>query len=670
MAVAACVLGMLAPAADAAVNFEPARPFAASAPWWVATTDLNNDQRVDVTTASVSTNIISTLLGNGDGTLNGAVNSPAAPSNLNGIAAGDLNNDGRGDVAVAVNGNPGTVRVYLGNGDGTFQAGVSYAAGAFPQDVVIARLDSNSSPDIAVANQTSHNVHVFLNDGAGNFSAAPGSPVTDLNGNDFLGIGAADFDGDGNTDVVAGGINGANPGVYFFKGSATGQLATPTPLGGSGAQKPVPGDLTGDGRPDIAAGRPGVGDVTIIRNTTTTPGTPSFDTPTSVDPDGPGGNNGRITLADLDGNGALDLAVPNVTGPQADKVSVAMGNNDGSFQTATNEPAGTDPRQVVAADFNRDGNTDLITANSASGNVTLLQATPPTATITGSLNFGDQVQNTESAVQNVVVRNNGAPRLKPGSFALGGSNPDQFRIVSNSCAGANLDISGECAVGIAFKPTGLGARSAALVIASNAGGSPHTIPLAGNGVTQTGGLQVGICVNLFNGTAAAETINGTAEGDNIFGFGGNDVLNGLGKRDCLTGGDGNDRLNGGDDNDTLEGNNGNDTASGGNGNDRLSGGSGRDRLSGGAGNDPINGGSGNDSLSGSTGNDTLTGSTGNDKLSGGTGKNKYSGGPGNDTINARNRKTETIDCGSGRDRATVDRRDRVKRCERVSRSRR
>jgi Ca2+-binding RTX toxin-like protein len=280
------------------------------------------------------------------------------------------------------------------------------------------------------------------------------------------------------------------------------------------------------------------------------------------------------------------------------------------------------------------------------------------------------VQNTDSAVQNVVVRNNGAPRLKPGAFALGGSNPDQFRVVSNSCAGANLAIGQECAVGIAFRPTGLGARSAALVIATNGSGSPHTIPLGGNGVAQTGGLIVGICANLFNGTAAAETINGTAEGDNIFGFAGNDVLNGFGKRDCLTGGTGNDRLNGGDDNDTLEGESGNDTLSGGAGSDRMSGGAGRDRLSGGTGNDSMNGGSSNDSLSGSSGNDTLSGSTGNDRLSGGSGKNKYSGGPGNDTINARNRKTERIDCGTGRDRATVDRKDKVKRCERVSRSRR
>jgi hypothetical protein len=49
--------------------------------------------------------------------------------------------------------------------------------------------------------------------------------------------------------------------------------------------------------------------------------------------------------------------------------------------------------------------------------------------------------------------------------------------------------------------------------------------------------------------------------------------------------------------------------------------------------------------------------------------NRYSGGPGNDTINARNGKKETVDCGSGKkDRATVDKRDKTKGCEKVKRA--
>ena len=70
------------------------------------------------------------------------------------------------------------------------------------------------------------------------------------------------------------------------------------------------------------------------------------------------------------------------------------------------------------------------------------------------------------------------------------------------------------------------------------------------------------------------------------------------------------------------------------------------------------------------GDDALSGGRGNDRLNGGRGRNTYSGGAGNDTISAANRKRETVNCGSGRrGRASVDRNDRVRGCERVSRRR-
>jgi hypothetical protein len=131
-----------------------------------------------------------------------------------------------------------------------------------------------------------------------------------------------------------------------------------------------------------------------------------------------------------------------------------------------------------------------------------------------------------------------------------------------------------------------------------------------------------------------------------------------------------------------------------NGNDRLTGTAGRNVICGLGGDDVINGfggndtlwgdacgaksrtvfaaaaaKAGNDTLNGGKGNDKLYGGKGNDKLNGGPGANIYSGGPGNDTINARNGRKETVDCGSGKkDVATVDKRDKTKGCEKVKRA--
>jgi hypothetical protein len=57
-------------------------------------------------------------------------------------------------------------------------------------------------------------------------------------------------------------------------------------------------------------------------------------------------------------------------------------------------------------------------------------------------------------------------------------------------------------------------------------------------------------------------------------------------------------------------------------------------------------------------------------LSGGKDVNTYRGGAGNDSLNARNGKRETVDCGSGqKDSAVVDRSDVVRGCEKVKRAR-
>lgn len=89
-------------------------------------------------------------------------------------------------------------------------------------------------------------------------------------------------------------------------------------------------------------------------------------------------------------------------------------------------------------------------------------------------------------------------------------------------------------------------------------------------------------------------------------------------------------------------------------------------LPGGGGNDTILGRAGNDTILGGAGDDRLFGGAGNDVIDGGPGKDRISGGPGNDTIRAADGVADTIDCGPGRDHATVDSIDVVKGCELVS----
>jgi Ca2+-binding RTX toxin-like protein len=76
---------------------------------------------------------------------------------------------------------------------------------------------------------------------------------------------------------------------------------------------------------------------------------------------------------------------------------------------------------------------------------------------------------------------------------------------------------------------------------------------------------------------------------------------------------------------------------------------------------------GDDVINGLAGNDKINGREGNDRLTGGKGKDTIVGGPGNDTIFAKDGARDVVGCGPGKDRARVDKRDRVSGCESVSR---
>jgi uncharacterized repeat protein (TIGR01451 family) len=148
------------------------------------------------------------------------------------------------------------------------------------------------------------------------------------------------------------------------------------------------------------------------------------------------------------------------------------------------------------------------------------------------------------------------------------------------------------------------------------------------------------CGNVFRGGRDDDVITGTVFGDTIYGLEGSDLLRGLDGADCLWGGEGPDVLDG-------DG-----------GDDRLWGGNGRDRLVGGDGNDLLYGG-----LKG----DVLIGGAGDDFISPGTGRDLVRAGAGNDVINARDGSRDVVECASGEDRVTADRRDRLRGCEQVSR---
>jgi hypothetical protein len=115
---------------------------------------------------------------------------------------------------------------------------------------------------------------------------------------------------------------------------------------------------------------------------------------------------------------------------------------------------------------------------------------PQTVSLTGvgqsimlsptALNFGTVKVGNTSSQQNVTVTNVGTTTVTFIGFVLAGTGAGDYLISSNTC-GATIAPGANCSVGVEFKPTKIGKRSAKLNVKNNGGGSPSTTTLTGVG---------------------------------------------------------------------------------------------------------------------------------------------------------------------------------------------
>ena len=78
------------------------------------------------------------------------------------VAVGDFNGDGVEDLAVANYGSS-NLSVLLGNGDGSFQGARNFGAGLNPLSVAVCDFNGDGLEDLAVANAGSNDVSVLIN---------------------------------------------------------------------------------------------------------------------------------------------------------------------------------------------------------------------------------------------------------------------------------------------------------------------------------------------------------------------------------------------------------------------------------------------------------------------------------------------------------------------------
>ena len=563
----------------------------------VTITDIDGDGNLDIvvgtSTGGVYTEggydtplpMYQILMGRGDGTFVDSLVYSQGTYNVNGsvgqIASADFTGDGKLDVLVLEPNNSGTtapslLAVLPGDGKGNLGAPITSPINFVPVMVAAADLNGASKPNVVVAGYSK--LALLINQGNGTFAGEqdytlPDSPVS---------LAVGDFNGDGFLDVAVGVTSGGGTGtsgVYVLFGQANGTLGSPvqidTSLSPSGL---AAGSLTTDGRTDLVVADQGFFDYggsqqvngalhVYLGNkdgTFTTAATPST---TAT-------NYTVAALGDLNHDGKLDLIVAgNVTGTSpgvsTPNVYTLLGNGDGTFQTALALPLasadGIGAGSIALADFNHDGNLDVVVGNDldytevllGNGDGTLddtilaLGQQPGTVaaadllgngfpellvgqTVVGgsnlivflnstagwkappgpvvslsatSLTFGTVTVGQASGSDYVTLTNTGSTTLSISSISVTGTDASSF-VFANSC-GTSLAPGAECSIHGHFAPTGGGALTASISITSSADSSPDTIALSGMGV------EPPVTLSATKLSFAATTVGLTSASDSV-----------------------------------------------------------------------------------------------------------------------------------------------------------
>jgi len=219
-------------------------------PVFAAFGDFKNDGNLDVVVVDEGgyCPCVSVLLGNGNGTLQPAMHM-TAPYPTQVLGVGDFNGDGNLDVVTAGQfGGTNLMGVLLGNGDGTFRTGASYAVYNGPQSIAVADFNGDHILDVAVAEPEGQAISIFLGNGDGTFRAAAtvGAYFPAF-------VVSADFNGDGIPDLAV--LTGFNTSyVSLFLGNGDGTFQPEVNFPAAQAAAIATGDFNGDHQIDLALG--------------------------------------------------------------------------------------------------------------------------------------------------------------------------------------------------------------------------------------------------------------------------------------------------------------------------------------------------------------------------------------------------------------------------------
>ncbi len=223
-----------------------------------------------------------------------------------GAYAGDLNNDGFSDLTV-INETSDDLRILLNDGAGDYQDFILHSMGSStPSPNEGADFDGDGEIDLAVCTAHDNELRILFGDGSGHFESMDVYET----GAFARGLGVLDANGDGHDDVII--ANRSSSNMYLYINDGTGHFNA-----------------------------------------------------TIFNPDGTGESG--LAVADANNDGIMDLFVGYYTSRE---IGILLGDGEGGFTQTSKQTVSGQPWMMAAADINGDGFADVVSANS-SGNITV-----------------------------------------------------------------------------------------------------------------------------------------------------------------------------------------------------------------------------------------------------------------------------------------------------------
>jgi hypothetical protein len=324
----------------------------------IAVGDVDEDGDLDIVTGNFSTGVNRLYRNNGSGTFVGSdIDNAATEGNTRSIALADADGDGDLDIIVGNGNHTNDRHRFIPNVGGNFTSGmdISSASAVKGYDIAMGDVNLDGKLDLVLGST------LYLNNGGANpYFGVGGISISGGYDSSDTSFELADFDKDGDLDLIAG-LDGPTNKLFINDGGVA-PFSGVTGINISsdfGPTKDIAvADLDNDGDLDLIAGEDYSSNKVYMNNGTSDVFSPVLTSSTISDP-----STNAVAYGDIDGDGDLDL----VTGrgfTGTGNNDIHTNNGDGSYtKTALTTGTAFVTRAIELVDIDNDGNLDIVTGD-------------------------------------------------------------------------------------------------------------------------------------------------------------------------------------------------------------------------------------------------------------------------------------------------------------------